>query len=122
MESNSLDTRKIKIEMILPNWTGHFPNDCPDLDLGGYFDDRREHGLGLAVWFDLPVTANINTAIIEFLTPILGNAELLQSFSPVLHIIIYNYAYTCNIDIKCVGLLAKFGLELNINIYPTQKD
>ncbi len=119
MLSDSVETRTVEIELALRNWNGLFPGECPEIDADYYFEDHRENGWGLVVGNEMLLTGNLDQAIADFLTPIIGNAETLKVFSPVLRIAIYNHAYTCSMTIKCIPLIAKFGAELDINVYPT---
>lgn len=119
MLSDSIETRTIEVELALRNWNGIFPNECPEIDADYYFEDRRENGCGLVIGNEIPPTGNLNQAIIDFLNPIVRNAEALRAFSPVLQVTIYNHAFTCSMTIKCISLIADFGAELDIDVYPT---
>jgi hypothetical protein len=122
MISDSIETREVVIELILSEWDGVFPVDCPRLDVNYFFEDRRGSEAGVAISDDMPLTGNVNKAIVDFLTPILKNAEALRVFLPILRIFIYNKAFSCSINIKCLPLIALFGAELDIRVYPTVDD
>ena len=122
MNSDDVETREVEIELILPNWSGSFPVDCPRLDVNYFFEDQRDVGRGLVVSEDMPETGNIDQAIVNFLTPIVGNAGVLKIYSPILRVAVYNRAYTCTLNIKCLTLLSLFGAELSISVYPTAEN
>lgn len=123
MNSDDIKTREVEIELILPNWSGEFPVDCPRLDANYFFEDQRDVGRGLVVSEDMPQTGNIDQAIVDFLTPILGNAGMLKMHSPILRVAVYNRAYTCTLNIKkSLPLLTLFETELSITVYPTADD
>jgi hypothetical protein len=106
----------------LQHWHGKFPDDCPNLEKNYYFEDQRNNDLGLIIGEDMEPTGNINQAIVDFLTPIMGNANTLKAFSPILRIKIYNKAYSCSINLNCLNLINSFGAELDINVFPTIDD
>ena len=119
MTSAPSASHEIELELILPSWDGAFPADCPRLAMNYFIEDRRESGMGLVISEDMPPTGNLNSAIVDFLTPILSNAEVLKSFSPTLRVAVYNRAFSCSMNIACLPLLALFCAELDIVVYPT---
>ena len=122
MTSVSTETREIELELVLPSWDGAFPIDVPCLAVNYFIEDRRESGMGLVISEDMPATGNLDQAIADFLTPILKNAEVLKAFSPILRVAVYNRAFTCSVNIKCLPLLVSFCAELDIVVYPTADD
>jgi hypothetical protein len=122
MTSDAFETREIEVELVLPNWDGEFPADCPRLSANYFREDRRETGMGLVISEDMPTSGDLDRVISEFLTPILNDANILKAYSPILRIAIYNRAFTCSMNIKCLPLLVMFGAELDIVVYPTSED
>ena len=122
MIPDSINTREVEVDLILQKWHGKFPDDCPNLETNYYFEDERNNNLGLIIGEDMNPTGNINQAIIDFLTPIKENANILKAFSPILRVKIYNKAYSCSINIKCLNLINLFDAELDINVFPTNDD
>lgn len=122
MNTESADAREIEVELILQTWDGDFPDGCPRLDSNYFLDDRRENGRGLVISEDMPVTADLDKAIVDFLLPLQNNAGTLSAYSPLLRVAVYNRAYSCCLYLKSLALIAEFGAELEINIYPTSGD
>jgi hypothetical protein len=111
-------SRDIEIELVLQTWDGVFPTDCPRLDSNYFLEDCRAHGGGLVISEDMPVTASLDRAIHDFLTPIINNAAALQPFAPLLRVTVRNRAATCTLHTRSVPLIARFGAELKISIFP----
>ena len=122
MTIESANTREIEVELILQTWDGDFPEGCPRLDSNYFLEDRREDGRGLVISEDMPVTADLGKAIIDFLLPLQNNAGTLSAYSPLVKVAVYNRAYSCCLHIKSLALIAEFGAELEINVYPTSDD
>lgn len=122
MKLDSVETREIELELVLPGWNGLFPTDCPHLGVNYFFEDMREQDRGLVISADMQPTGNLEQAINEFLIPILNSAEILKNFSPILHAAVYNRAFTCSLSIKCLPLLIVFGAEVDIIVYPTAEE
>ncbi len=122
MSSVATQTREIELELILPSWNGTFPADCPHLAVNYFIEDRRKSGMGLVISEDMPPTGNLDQAITDFLTPLLKNSVTLKAFSPILRAAVYNRAFTCSMNIKCLPLLVSFCAEIDIVVYPTADD
>lgn len=122
MDSDSVETREIEIELMLPGWTGGLSPNCLKLNADYFIEDRCDIGRGLVITCDMPNTGNITEAIENFLTPLKENAAVLRAYLPFLRIAIYNRAFTCTLNINCLPLLNLFGLELSISVYPTSDD
>lgn len=122
MTIESVNTREIEVELILQTWDGDFPDGCPRLDSNYFLEDRREDGRGLVISEDMPVTADLGKAIIDFLLPLQNNAGTLSAYSPLVKVAVYNRSYSCCLHIKSLALIAEFGAELEINVYPTSGD
>lgn len=122
MQSDSIETREIALELILQTWDGVFPAGCPRLDSNYFLEDRRMQGGGLVISEDMPVTGNLDRAIHDFLSPIENNAGALRAFSPLLRVAVYNRALTCSLHTASLPLIARFGAELEINVFPTAQD
>lgn len=122
MSVESANMREIEMELILQTWQGNFPDDCPRLDSNYFLEDRREHGRGLVISEDMPVTENLDKAIVDFLSPLINNAEILSAYSPLVRVAVYNRKFSCCLYIKSLPLLVQFGAELEINVYPTLDD
>jgi hypothetical protein len=116
---DSVETREVEVELILPGQDGVFPAACPRLDANYFIEDRRVDGVGFVISEDMPKTGNLDQAIVDFLTPIKNNAGALKSLSPILRVAIYNRALTCSMSITCVSLIDHFCSELDIRVYPT---
>jgi hypothetical protein len=119
MHADSLETREIELELVLQTWDGLFPRECPRLDSNYFLEDRRAQGGGLVISEDMPVTANLDRAIHDFLSPIANNADALRAFSPLLRVVVHNRALTCSLHTASLPLIVRFGAELEINVYPT---
>lgn len=122
MNVKAADKREVEVELILQAWNGDFSTEYPRLDRNYFFEDRREHGLGLVISEDMPVTADLDKAIFDFLSPIRNNAEALRAYAPLLRVAVYNRTFSCCLYIKSLPLIVEFGAELEINVYPTSDD
>ena len=118
MYADSMDTRKIQIELVPQTWDGVFPGGCPHLDSNYFLEDCRGHGGGLVISEDMPLTDSLDRAIHDFLSPIVNNAVALQAFAPLLRITVRNRALADTLHTSCVPLIARFGAELEISFHP----
>lgn len=119
MQVDIPETRTIELELVLQDWNGLFPAECPRLDSNYFLEDRRAHGGGLVISEDMPVTGNLDRAIHDFLAPIANNADALRAFSPVLKVTVKSHAPTCSLHTASLPLIVRFGAELEINVYRT---
>jgi len=56
--------------------------DAPRLDSNYFLEDRREQGLGFIISEDMPATGDLDKAIVDFLSPLKNNAEVLRALAP----------------------------------------
>jgi hypothetical protein len=122
MNPNDICTREIELELIVQGWSGNFPHEFPRLGANYFLEDARSNGRGIIISEEMPMTADLDKAILDFLSPISDNAESLRAFSPLLRVAVYNRALSCSLHLKSLSLLVKFGAEIEINVYPTADD
>jgi hypothetical protein len=122
MQSDSIETREIELELILQTWDGVFPAACPQLDSNYFLEDRRAQGGGLVISEDMPVTGNLDRAIHDFLTPIANNADALRAFAPLLRVAVHNRALTCSLHTASLPLIVRFGADLEVTVFPTAEE
>lgn len=115
-------TREIEVELILQTWDGDFPDGCPRLDRNYFLEDCRGQGRGLVISEDMPATADMDKAIVDFLSPLRNNADVLKTYSPLIRVAVYNRAFSCSLNLRSLPLIVQFGAELEINVYPTSND
>lgn len=122
MNVHAIDKREVEVELILQTWNGKSPDEYPRLDRNYFFEDCREGGPGLVISEDMPVTADLDKAIFDFLSPIQNNADALRVYSPLLRVAVYSRTFSCCIHIKSLPLIVEFGAELEISVFPTSDD
>lgn len=87
-----------------------------------YFEEREAQGWGVVIATSRDLPEDVDDAIMTFLQPLERIATQISSARGILRLAVYYDTYTCTLRINCVGLIAEYGLSLEVSAYPTSGD